>query len=266
MITPDRLLSTPRLIGLILLLSIIPDVSAQTANGTPNPLALPSAPQMEALSSVKVYGDFVDVSLRPLSGQPAATWTAHPINMDVQNNTVVNSSPTWTMNDGALVIRANSDVLRYSLELTLPAHWTFQLQVYGAGNMDIRGLTGALTAWSARGDISVLEHSGSLSVTAMDGEVSVQFVGDALAGTSAITMNHGVIGRNTLYVALPETLRTTLRAQAGSVLRSNIPALQSALSVSSGDTGAYPDAKLNGGGAVLTLRNLNGDIQINGEN
>lgn len=265
---PDDFLSAPRLIWHFLLLSIVPGISAQTLNGTPYPLLLPDTSQLEALSSVKVYGDFTDIRVRPSAELSAATWTVQPINPDVQSSTlinglVVNSGPVVAVSDGALVIRANSDVLRYALDLTLPAHWTFQLQIYGAGNMDIRGVAGALTAWSARGDINVLEHSGSLSLTAMDGEVDVQFVGDALAGTSAITMNHGVIGRNTLQVALPETFRATLQVQAGNKLRSNVPALKNVWSVAPVATGANADAELNGGGAVLTLRNLNGDIQIN---
>ena len=232
------------------------------------PLTLPGPAQLDNLDTLMVYGDFIDIRISPSNDAAQILWAAQELpQTDSAGGLVpVESeilSPSLNIANSALIIRAQSERSRYSLNIALPATWHYQLRVYGAGDIEATGISGDLTAWSARGHITVLEQAGRVSLTAMDGVARAQLLEGAFTGSSAITMNHGVADNDTLVVALPESTRATIRIQARGALNSDIPSLQNEqASVVESDLSQYLEMKLNGGGAALTLRNLQGDVQV----
>lgn len=241
---------------------------AQENNPVYYPLALPGPAQLASLDTLMVYGDFLDIRISPSEDAAQILWAAQPLphtdpagSLPLIESEIL--SPTLNITDSRLIIRAESTHTHYSLNIALPATWRYQLRVYGAGDIETIGINGNLTAWSTGGNITVREQAGRVSLTAMDGVVRAQLLEGALTGSSAITMSHGVADDDTLIVALPDNARATIRVRARGTLSSDIPSLQNEqASAVEFDFSQYLEMKLNGGGAALTLRNLQGDVQL----
>lgn len=265
-----RLLVSFRIASVALVLVALTPMqsSAQVSLPEHYPLALPGPLQLESLDTLKVYGDFLDIRISPTKGPSQILWAAQalPQTSVVTNLTTIEApvlSPSLSVSESQLIIRAESEVTRYYLDIQLPESWQYQLRVYGAGDINTIGVIGKLTAWSSRGNINVLEQAGPVSLTAMDGVVRVQLLESALSGSSAITMNYGVTSNSALNIALPETARATIRVQAYGGLSSDIPSFQNERpNRVEHDYSDYLEMKLNGGGGDLTLRNLKGDVNI----
>ena len=121
------------------------------------------------------------------------------------------------------------------------------------GDIHISGQQAAVSAWSARGEVTLTEHSGSFSVTAMDGSAQVDIVAPP-AETSAITVWNGE-----LVLKMPPQAETRLVLQESSHLETDLAALQSAKTEKQLRGTAYT---LNNGSNEITLRNLNGGIHV----
>lgn len=267
---PSRLLLYLRLIHLCGLIASINPIQAwaQATNAEHYLLALPDSEQLASIDTLMVHGDFVDIRISPSDGNSRILWTAQfrpeeNRDSDLARIEAPILGPTLSVSESKLIIRAESDQYRYSLDIQLPALQQYQLRIYGEGYIETVGIEGELTAWSSRGHIDVREQAGRVSLTAMDGVARVQFLDDALLGSSAITMNYGVEKDSTLNIALPESARSTIRVQTSSAIYSDIPSLKSELPAAvKVDFSDYLEIKLNGGGPTLILRNLNGDVRL----
>lgn len=163
--------------------------------------------------------------------------------------------PELTRNDDRIIFRAREESGACRIKVTAPADITTDLRINDAGRVSVVDWQGAVTAWSAAGDVEVLNHRGPFSITAMSGDATVEYSGNTLASVSAVTASNG-----TLRLALPGAPPVTLRAKArwGDVLTdldvNFIEEIQ--------EDAFWSITELGGGGPVVTLRNLNSDIVI----
>ncbi len=163
--------------------------------------------------------------------------------------------PDIVSSDEVIAIRTYESRQQCTLMLTVPERLDLHTRIDQSGSIRVNAWRGRVLAWSANGDVSVENHSGSLSVTAMNGNATVSLTAAGIGADSAITAANGQL---TLIVD-PRTV-PALRAQArwGDV-QTNLE-LDFDEVVEGGSS--WFVTRLNGGQPVLTLRNLNRDIVI----
>jgi hypothetical protein len=141
------------------------------------------------------------------------------------------------------------------IAVSAPATAGTQVRINDAGKVSISDWQAVVTAWSASGDVTLQNQKGPFSITAMNGNATIDFRGQTMQADSAATAANGVVS---LYLAgePPLTLRT--QARWGEVATN----LDAAFTREQIDNSTWSVAKLAGGGPVVTLRNLNSDIVI----
>ncbi len=159
--------------------------------------------------------------------------------------------------DGIIMLVA-TDVTGYcQLRIVAPATLDVELQVTDKGSISVYGWPSSLAAWLAVGDLKVVQQMGPFSVTAMSGEASVELAVQALSSDSGITAANG----NVVLTVLGRPA-VTIRAQAPQGrIKSN---LEEDFAIETHNGQDWSTARLSGGGAIITLRNLNSDIAILG--
>ncbi len=163
--------------------------------------------------------------------------------------------PELTRNDDRIIFRAREESGDCRMTVTAPTSISLDLRINNAGRVTIEDWLGAVTAWSAAGDVDVTNQRGPFSITAMSGDATVEYSGETLASVSAVTVASG-----TLRLALPAQPPLTLRAKArwGDVLTDlDVNFIEEAQ-----DDAFWSVTELGDGGPVVTLRNLNSDIVI----
>ncbi|MEN1728475.1 MAG: hypothetical protein AAGJ52_08535 [Pseudomonadota bacterium] len=144
-----------------------------------------------------------------------------------------------------------------SVEVTAPPTMMARVRINDRGPIEVSDWRARFTAWSAGGDVTLASHAAPFSVTAMNGNATVDFVGDTLTDDSAATAANGL-----LELRMPQRPALTLRAQArwGQVATDmDIDVRREQV-----DKATWTVADVSGGGAIVTLRNLNEDIRILG--
>jgi hypothetical protein len=163
--------------------------------------------------------------------------------------------PDIVPGDEVIAIRTYEGGPRCSVTLEVPERLDLHTRVNFSGSIDVDARHGRLLAWSATGDVSVANHSGSLSVTAMNGDATVSIGDEGIDADSAITAANG-----TLTITVNPDSIPAMRAQArwGEV-QTNLDATFEEVVQAGGTWFA-----LEGGAAapILTMRNLNRDIVI----
>ncbi len=163
--------------------------------------------------------------------------------------------PNLSRSSNRIEVRLSEEVGDCRVRVTAPPSLATRLRIEGAGRIRVRDWQGSLTAWSAAGDVEVLNQKGPFSLTAMSGDATLEFTGTELAVDSAVTAANG-----TVTVALPGNPPAAIRARAkwGNI--------RTDLDVSFYDeadaNGVWSVTELNGGGPLITLRNLNEDIEL----
>jgi hypothetical protein len=165
------------------------------------------------------------------------------------------SVPELRRSDDKITFKAMEEAGRCRIVVSAPPSLGARVRIDDTGEIIVRDWQGTMTAWSAGGDVTLSSHLGAFSVTAMNGDANVEFVGDSLAADSAITASNGLAA-----LSLPELPAVTLRAQArwGAVMTD----LEAQFSRETDDNATWSVAELGGGGPIVTLRNLNSDIKI----
>jgi hypothetical protein len=163
--------------------------------------------------------------------------------------------PSIVPGDEVIAVRTYEDGVQCSVTLTVPEQLDLNARINSAGSIRVDGFRGRLLAWSADGDVHVANHSGSLSVTAMNGDASVSLTNVGIDADSAITAANG-----TLMLTVNPANVPALRAQArwGDVQTNlNTPFEQV---VEAG--GTWFATERDDAEPLLTMRNLNRDIVI----
>jgi hypothetical protein len=202
----------------------------------------------EYVRIIRVYADFADVDVQATDGEFRGAWNR----LDDGDPTL---EPAAVVNGRQLLVRAQGIDGRYRMTLHVPREWEQFVQVYRRGRIQIDGAGGAVTAWSAGGDVYLGAQNGSFSVTAMDGNARVEFVGAALVAPSAVSAHVPTLGTRGVTLSIPSGLATTIRAAASGDLRSDFVDFAR-------NDGGFAVAEVNGGGPTITLRNLNGDVEV----
>ena len=163
--------------------------------------------------------------------------------------------PDIVVSDEVIVIRTYEDDSRCSVTVALPEGLDLHTRINRVGSIAVDAWRGRLLAWSADGDVSVANHSGSLSVTAMNGDATVSLIDPGIDADSAITAANGTL---TLTVS-PDTV-PALRAQArwGDVQTNLDTTFEEVVEAG----GTWFATKRGDADPVLTMRNLNRDIVI----
>lgn len=165
------------------------------------------------------------------------------------------SLPVIVVADEVITIRTYEDDPSCSLELAVPERLDLHTRTNYSGSISVDAWSGRLRAWSANGDVNVSDITGSLSVTAMNGDAKVT-IGDAgIDADSAITAANG-----TLTLVVGNANLPAMRAQArwGDV-QTDLDARFTEV-VEAGSTWFATEREDTD--PVLTLRNLNRDIVI----
>lgn len=165
------------------------------------------------------------------------------------------SLPELRKSDDKVTVHVAEQAGQCRMTIAAPPALETLVRINQTGSLDIQDWLGALTAWSAGGDVSLSRQLGAFSVTAMNGNASIEFVGRSLDADSAATAANGLV-----TLSLPNEPALTVRAQArwGEVLTD----LDASFTRETDDQSSWSVARLGGGGAVVTLRNLNSDIVI----
>lgn len=165
------------------------------------------------------------------------------------------SVPELRRSDDKITFKAMEEAGRCRIAVSAPPSLGARVRIDDTGEIVVRDWQGTMTAWSAGGDVTLSSHLGAFSVTAMNGDANVEFIGDSLGADSAITASNGLAA-----LSLAEQPAVTLRAQArwGAVMTD----LEAQFSRETDDNSTWSVAELGGGGPVITLRNLNSDITI----
>ena len=165
------------------------------------------------------------------------------------------SLPEVVSSDEVIAIRTYEDSPGCSVTLTVPARLDLHARINFFGSISVDAWRGRLLAWSADGDVSVTNHSGSLSVTAMNGDASVSLADAGIDANSAITAANG-----TLTLTVNPNSIPALRAQARwGDIQTNLDTEFEEV-VEAGGTWFATDRAAND--VLLTMRNLNRDIVI----
>ena len=165
------------------------------------------------------------------------------------------SLPELRKSDDKVTVHVAEEAGQCSMTIAAPPGLETRVRINETGSLDIQDWSGAMTAWSAGGDVSLSRQLGAFSVTAMNGNASIEFVGKSLDADSAATAANGLV-----TLSLPNEPTLALRAQArwGKVLTD----LDAEFTRETDDQSSWSVARLGGGGAVVTLRNLNSNIVI----
>lgn len=137
------------------------------------------------------------------------------------------------------------------------------------GDIECRGATGDIKANTAGGDVVLRDISGSLEVSTAGGDIRADFSPDG-QGTSSLTTAGG-----DLYITLPEGARARIEATIKISGRwsthrdeyritSDFPATTEVMDDQAREIRAVYE--INGGGEVIKMRTVNGNIHIHKRN
>jgi hypothetical protein len=223
---------------------------------------------VEKVRSLRLSADFADVELRATDGGFRGSWHAESLgepreNQDAGIPVLPAAAPITLVNDGQLLVRAQNASYRYHLEFDIPRGWGVTVQIYRHGNVWIAGMEGAVSAWSAGGDVNVLQQTGAFSITAMDGSAAVDFVGNTLESASAISAHVPTLKERGIKLTIPPGLAAEFRISTTGRIHTDLPPLLHGLKQANAKGGLNPlSVMLNGGGPSISLRNVNGDVEI----
>lgn len=163
--------------------------------------------------------------------------------------------PELRRSDDKITFTAQEEAGHCRVVVSAPASLGSRIRINDTGEIVVRDWLGSMTAWSAGGDVTLVSQKGAFSVTAMNGDANVEFVSTTLAADSAITAANGLVALS--FTSEPAV---TLRAQArwGAVLTD----LDVSFARETDEQSTWSVAQVGGGGPIVTLRNLNSDIQI----
>lgn len=163
--------------------------------------------------------------------------------------------PDIVRGDEVIAVRTHEGGPRCSVSLTVPERLDVRTRINFSGTIDVNAWHGRLAAWSADGDVNVTDHSGSLSVTAMNGDATVSIAERGLDADSAVTAANG-----TLTLTVDPDNMPAMRAQARwGEIQTNLDAAFEEIFEAGGTW--FATAR-NEAEPVLTMRNLNRDIVI----
>ena len=163
--------------------------------------------------------------------------------------------PEIFSSDEVIAIRTYEDAPRCSVTLAVPKRFDLHARINFEGSISVDGWRGKLMAWSATGDVNIANHSGSLSVTAMNGDATVSLADEGIDADSAITAANGVLTLSVNPNNIPQ-----MRAQARwGDIQTNLDATFEQVVEAGGTWFATKGAS---DGPLLTMRNLNRDIVI----
>ncbi len=163
--------------------------------------------------------------------------------------------PEIVTSDEVIAIRTHEDAPRCSVTVAVPGRLDLHARVNFEGSISVHGWDGRLVAWSASGNVDIVDHSGSLSVTAMNGDATVSLGDEGIDADSAITSANGTLTLTVDPNAVPQ-----LRAQArwGDIQTNLDTTFEQVVEAD----GTWFATKAVSGDPLLTMRNLNRDIVI----
>ena len=168
------------------------------------------------------------------------------------------SMPELRKSDDRVTFTARKQSGRCTIAVSAPSSVATQVRIDDAGEITVSNWRAMVTAWSAGGDVTLRDHQGPFSVTAMNGDANIQYRGATVQADSAATAANGVVA-----LSLAGEPSMTLRTQARSgEVATDLDATFTREQV--GDA-SWSVATLAGGGPVVSLRNLNSDIFITKE-
>ena len=165
------------------------------------------------------------------------------------------SMPELRKSDDRVTFVAAKQTGQCQIAISAPTDVETQVRINDKGKVTVSEWRAMVTAWSAGGDVTLRDQQAPFSVTAMNGDATIEYRGETLQSDSAATAANGIVALS-LAGEPPLTLRT--QARWGEVATD----LDAAFSREQIDDASWSVARLAGGGPVVTLRNLNSDIVI----
>lgn len=173
-----------------------------------------------------------------------------------------------TETDNQVKVQSDSWSNKLNLEIEVPAGMDLDVHTYNDGDLMVSNIQGELELTNYNGEITALNISGSVVATTYNGEVKVTFDKVTDNTPMSFTTYNGDID-----VSFPGTFKGTLKlkTEQGSIYSNFDIKFQSTGPVQKKDvkSGVYKvvidewkRADVNGGGAEITMRNYNGDINV----
>lgn len=165
------------------------------------------------------------------------------------------SLPELRKSDDRVTFKAMKQAGICKIQVSAPQSVRTQLRIDDTGKITVSNWRARVTTWSAGGDVTLLDQQAPFSVTAMNGDATIEYRGKTLEADSAATAANGVVNLS-LAGEPPMTLRTQARwGEVATDLEADFKREQI-------DNASWSVATLAGGGPIVTLRNLNSDIVI----
>lgn len=169
--------------------------------------------------------------------------------------------------DNTVKVRTKVSKPITDFEIKVPENFSLSLRTINQGNIIVENVNGEIEASNTNGEIKMENINGSVIADALNRDITVSFV-DVLKGSSmAFTSLNGDID-----ITFPENLKAKIKARSdnGNVYTDFEIKLDAKAPVTKKKTnGVYKVTRekgvsglINGGGALMTFKTLNGDILI----
>jgi hypothetical protein len=171
-------------------------------------------------------------------------------------------------NNNAVKISSNSWNNKMDLEIEVPSGFDLDIHTYNDGDLMITNVQGELTLTNYNGEITALNISGSVVATTYNGDIKVTF--DKI--TENTPMSYSTYNGD-IDLTFPSTLKGSfkMKTEQGEIYTGFEMNITSTGPVTTKDqrSGSFKvviddwkKGDINGGGALFTMKNYNGDIYL----
>ena len=170
--------------------------------------------------------------------------------------------------DNKIEIDSDSHMTKVTIIARVPRRTDLDLSTVNDGEIIVRDITGTLELENANGPITATNISGSVIAETLNDNISITFAGVNTSGATALTSLNGDI-----TVALPPNVGAEFRIDSAegeieSDYELDVKASKPTVERSEGRRGASVRvedvvvATVNGGGPVIKMKTLNGNVRI----
>jgi hypothetical protein len=171
-----------------------------------------------------------------------------------------------TENNNVVVVKTDS--YRHTLDLTIkvPEDFSLQIGTVNNGNVTVENVSGELEVNNVNGSITLTQVSGSAVASTVNGSLTASFRKVSAAPMAFSTVNGKV------DVTFPNNIKTNLKLKSDqgaiysdfemSVEKSPTPTVTSNAGTYRITKDSWTYGKLNGGGAEVMMKSLNGSIYL----
>jgi len=174
--------------------------------------------------------------------------------------------------DNEVVVATNSHKRTIDLHVRRPIHFSLKLKTYHNGEIHIKNVSGEMEITNINGDVSLEEVKGSAVVNTIDGDILAEFRDVTPDAPMAFTSVEGKID-----VIFPSDIKATVKMKSdnGEIFsdfdvvmekRKSQTDLSNITGIKKVSLEEWTQGSINGGGPIILLKSLEGNIFIRMQN